>query len=91
MPITRKQFELGIDSEIEEWMKKIHSFLSEHKDQAFSEGELRESLGLKLPTPVKEIKAFEAALDKIVGLGVAEERLILDKSYYSQGRKPLPV
>lgn len=42
MPITRRQFELGIDSKIEEWMKKIHSFLSERKDEAFTEKELRQ-------------------------------------------------
>ena len=42
MPITRKQFEVGIDPKIEEWMKTIHSFLYEHKNEGFTEEELRE-------------------------------------------------
>ena len=42
MPITRRQFELEIDAKIEEWMRKIHSFLAEHKDEAFNEDELRQ-------------------------------------------------
>jgi len=41
MPITRKQFESEIDPEIEEWMKKIHTFLAEHKDEAFTADELK--------------------------------------------------
>ncbi len=42
MPITRKQFELEIDIKTEEWMRKIHSLLAEHKDEAFTEEELRQ-------------------------------------------------
>ena len=42
MPITRKQFELEIDTKTEEWMDKIKVFLAEHKDGAFTEYELRQ-------------------------------------------------
>ncbi|MEK7777623.1 MAG: hypothetical protein AAB303_03245 [Chloroflexota bacterium] len=40
MPITRRQFELGIAPAIEEWMEKLYDFLREHKDQAYTAGEL---------------------------------------------------
>jgi len=41
MPITRRQFDLGIDNRIEGWMRKIHAFLAEHKDEAFNAAELK--------------------------------------------------
>ncbi|MDP2936456.1 MAG: hypothetical protein Q8O86_08200 [Dehalococcoidia bacterium] len=44
MPITRKQFDLAVESRIEEWMKTIHAFLAEHKDEAFSTIELKQAL-----------------------------------------------
>ena len=47
MPLTRKQFELGIDKHIEEWMRHIYSYLSQHKEEAFTEDELAEGLGVK--------------------------------------------
>lgn len=42
MPITRRQFELEIDIKTEEWMDKIEAFLAEHKDEAFTEEDLRQ-------------------------------------------------
>jgi len=42
MPITRKQFAIGIDPKTEEWMRKINGFLAERKDEAFTGEELRE-------------------------------------------------
>lgn len=48
--------------------KEIHSFLKEHKDEAFSKSELREDffLGGIKPTPSTEIAAFEEALSVLV-------------------------
>ena len=42
MPITRRQFELEIDTKTEEWMEKIRAFLAEHKDEAFTLEEIRQ-------------------------------------------------
>ena len=48
MPISRKQFDLGIvDAEVESWARRIHIFLTENKEQAFTRGELREQFGLR--------------------------------------------
>ena len=40
MPITKLQFELGINEEIEAVMRKIASFLEQHKDEAYNLEEL---------------------------------------------------
>lgn len=91
MPITRKHFELGIDTKIEQWMKKIHSFLTEHKDAAFTADELWKTLYGEGPWLTWEYEAFEKALDKLVEVEAAEKRLILDVAYYSLGSMPLPI
>ena len=44
MPITRQQFELGIDDIVKRVMEQLARYLSEHRDQAYS----REELGLFL-------------------------------------------
>lgn len=92
MPITRKQFELEIDPRIEEWMKKIHVFLTEHKDEAFRESELRNALlGEAPPMSLDVMKAFSQALEKLAELEVVEFRKIRDEWYFSYGSKPLEI
>ena len=83
MPITRKQFELEIDTEIEKWMEKIRAFLVEHKDVAFSRTELWETLCGK----GEEWEAWVSALDKLVELAQAEKRIIRDTNYYAYGEE----
>lgn len=83
MPITRKQFELEIDPKTEEQMKPIESFLSSHKNDAFGREELWEALRGK----GEEREAWDAALDKLVELGVVEKRIIRGADYYSCKKK----
>ncbi len=83
MPITRKQFEIGIDPKIEEWMEKIRAFLSEHKDEAFNANELLEALHGR-----NEPKDFLAAVEKLVELGAAEKKIIRGTDYYSYREQP---
>ena len=47
MPITRRQFELGIDDEAEGLMVKIYDFLEGHRDVAFNREEIAKEIGLK--------------------------------------------
>ncbi len=106
MPITRKQFEMGIDTKIQEWMRKIHSFLAAHKDEAFTSGELHEYLDpswirdfegkpfitFDESTAIKEEReAFNVTLEKLVGLEAVEERKIRGEYYYSYGPFPLEI
>ncbi len=87
MPITRKQFEIGVDTKIEEWMKKILAFLAEHKDEAFTHDELRKAI-LGTSWKISEREAFDEALNKLVELGGAEKRIIRGTDYYSYREQP---
>ena len=92
MPITRKQFELEIDPRIEEWMKRIHAYLVERKDEAFTEEELKDvwKRGHDPRTWAGvENKAVDEALAKLVELGSAQARRIRGVTYYSFGLLPL--
>lgn len=40
MPITRKQFELGIDLDVEQVMEALSGFLMDHPEEAYTSGEL---------------------------------------------------
>lgn len=102
MPITRQQFELGIDSEIEEWMRKIYDFLELHKNQAFTESEIGEALGgieayrvldfakgdvQDLPPSISG--RARKALERLVSLGAANERDVAGQTYYATGQLTL--
>ncbi len=92
MPISRKQFELGIvDAEVERWARRIHIFLTENKEQAFTRGELRAQFGLQSEGWDVTTEPFDVALYKLVELKAAEERTVQGKVYYSYGSNPLPV
>lgn len=80
MPITRKQFELEIDTKTEEWMKKIHGFLAERKDEAFSEAELREHYS---PTLFESLSDSEKRLAKLQGYRNAFNLLPGEQSAFS--------
>lgn len=61
MPITRRQFELEIDTKIEEWMGEISKFLVEHKYEAFSQEELSQHFA---PILVERLSDFEKKILK---------------------------
>lgn len=91
MPITRKQFELGIDQLVERWMLKIHELLSQKRDEAFSADELKAASSY-LPIAegmtgelalIKRRHPAEAALEKLVELGAIEARVVESKTYYA--------
>ena len=46
MPIARRQFELGIDHQLEEYMRRIYDLLQAHEDEAYSAEEVGAKLGL---------------------------------------------
>ena len=97
MPITDKQFQLGIDSEIEGWMKKIHDFLSAHPDLAYTAEELATELGgLSLfPPPLPGLgiptRSFGTALDKLTDIGAVDVRIVREQRYYRVGQAVLDL
>ena len=90
MPITRKQFEWGVDAEIEEWMGKISAFLAQHKDQAFTSAELWKTIYAKPVWQTTVQEAFDEALEKLVSIGEAERRKIRDIEYYIHAEEKVP-
>ncbi len=75
MPITRKQFLYEIDAKTEEWMIRIHGFLAEHKDEAFTEEELRQHYA---PTLIQLLTEVEQKM-------VRRPNAIIDAFYYLPG------
>lgn len=97
MPITRKQFELGIDSPVQDWMNKLYDFLAARKEQAFAEDELADELNgwdpkqkeLKARVPslvVRPLGDFKLALEKLVETRAVGVRRIKETAYYSHSR-----
>lgn len=102
MPIGRKAFELAMNTE--EWMKAIHDFLIEHKEEAFTSGELKKEFGVpdvleisRNPAEQEIENIFDMALRALVERGVVEKKQIKVKylntyqDYYSYGSNPLTV
>jgi len=56
MPISRRQFDFGVDKETDDWMTKIHKFLSENNDKAYNENEIRVTFSLKPQSDSYEIR-----------------------------------
>jgi len=87
VPIGRKAFELEVNTE--EWMKGIHDFLIEHKEEAFTYGELKKEFGVPEPdlfgyskslagqNAEQEIEnTFDKALSALVERGAVEKKRI---------------
>lgn len=91
MPITRRQFELGIDNETESWMKRVHEYLAAHPDEAFTVEELVGSLRGSNPgmTDSELSLLLRTAVDKLAELGAAEVRTVREIEYYAAGPQSL--
>jgi len=85
MPITRRQFERGIDAEIEDCMVKVHSLLGQSKDDAFTAEEIYEKLiGEKVET-LDYYHPVRLALDALVRENKADQKSIRGTYYYCYG------
>ena len=78
MPLSRRQFELGIDQGMEDVMRQTYYFLMGSRELAYSEGELVKALGV-------ELEKLYRPLEVLVELGAAEEALVEDTPYYTFG------
>jgi len=97
MPITRKQFDLGIDSEIERWMREVHEYLGQNRDMAYSASDLDAALETAFPRadfegeidvledifPAQPRRRLQIALEKLVALGAIEARVVDSQAYYA--------
>ena len=93
MPITRKQFEQGIDEVIEQWIVRVHALLSDHRDEAYNEDELKAAFASVLPSAVGTLRditqrresqhPLKAALATLLERDAIDVRIIADTPYYA--------
>ncbi|PKB64015.1 MAG: hypothetical protein BZY80_04330 [SAR202 cluster bacterium Io17-Chloro-G2] len=86
MPLTKRQFDLGIDEEGENLMRQIYMLLSEHVDLAYSQAELQQSiLGDYIPIIAQALEApkFKRAVEVLVGIGAVDKRDVAGTDYYA--------
>ena len=83
MPITKLQFEMGIDGGIETLMVALYDFLEEHLDTAYSEEELYQQFGVTKPGSYIDTSHLDIALQKIVETGAVEARSVANSIYYA--------
>ena len=84
MPITKRQFDLGIDEVIQSWMQKIYALLSNNRESAYSSQEIRESLPGDAHQGVN-LSSFEYALNALVKISAIDKRTVDSTDYYAFG------
>ena len=82
MPITKRQFELGIDEDIQEWMRTIYDLLEADREIAFSSEELRDDF-LENSYESSERAKLDRALEVLVQIGAVDKRWVTDTDYYA--------
>lgn len=80
MPITRRQFELGVDKKMTELMRVIHDFLLDNIHKAYDKDELVYLLPHFKDLPSEII---DKVLDKLVEAEAVEEGTIKGEKYYA--------
>ena len=83
MPITKLQFEMGIDGGIESLMVALYDFLIEHQDTAYAEEELYQQFGVSDPSTYIDTSHLDIALQKVVETGAIEVRAVANSTYYA--------
>ena len=83
MPISRLQFELGIDDGIEALMVSVYDLLDANRDTAYSEAELYDLFTANAPGSYIDTSHLDIALQKVVELGAVEERPVANSKYYA--------
>jgi len=84
MPITKRQFELGIDEDIQSWMQKIYALLSKNRESAYSTEEIRDSLAGDVFQDATS-KMIYRARDVLVEIGAIDKRPVDFTDYFAFG------
>ncbi len=83
MPISRLQFEMGIDAGIEALMVSVCDLLEANPDSAYSEEELYDLFTANAPGSYIDASYLDIALQKVVELGAVEARAVANAKYYA--------
>ena len=82
MPLPRRQLELGIDFEAEDWMRQAYQLLAEHPDLAYSSGELAEAI-LGTDASTEKVSKLNHALDVLAEIGAFDKAEVKGEDYYA--------
>ena len=89
MPLTKRQFELGITDEVENWMRAVYNLLGGHKELAYSQQEIIDSLLGEEPISgdsyleySRGSRNIEHSLGVLAGIGAVERRKVGYQEYY---------
>ena len=88
LPLTKRQFELGVYDETESLMYLVYELLSRNKHLAYSEGELLEMYKGNRESRVDQLRR---ALEELTGMGAVESRKIDGTLYYAFRREVDPT
>ena len=82
MPITRQEFESGVESPSQEYANKILAFLASHLDEAFTLEEVQIGIGASL-TFADEANRALSALNVLLERGLIAARIVGGIRYYA--------
>ena len=86
MPITKRQFELGVDEAGDTFMRQIYELLADNTGSAYSREELgRTMLGDSYRN--QQYEQFITALDALVRIHAVERRDVTNTAYYAFSQK----
>ena len=86
MPLTKRQFELGVDEDGENLMRQAYELLAANPDLAYSHKELQKAV-LGIPIPVIRLGKFRRAVEALVGIGAVDVRKVARANYYAHLRE----
>ena len=82
MPLPKRQFDLGVDSEANDWMRQAYELLAGHPELAYSWGELQEAIVGKDASFEKASKLVHA-LDVLAEIGAFDKAFVHGTDYYA--------
>ena len=82
MPLTKRQFELGIDDDIQCRMGQIYHLLCGSRELAYSSDELHQIILGAGPEETGR-EQFDLALDVLVRISAVEKRWVGEVDYYA--------
>jgi hypothetical protein len=81
MPLTKRQFELGVDEEGETMMRQVYELLAAHSELAYS---LQEIQGAILGQNSFDTSGkVQRAVKALVGIGAVDQREVGERDYFA--------
>jgi len=82
MPLSKRQFELGVDEEAEAWMRQIYDLLAGQPESAYSSEELSQ-LVLGDSQDRTNVEKLGSALSALVDVQAVEKGNVRGEQYYA--------